>query len=213
MKLEKMEQTASGGKLRLVFSDETQLKAPPFVVADFGLFTGKELSEEEMQALRAAVSKALTRERAVRAIAASALSEKELEKRLVQKGASEDDARQTVDWLHELHLTDDGETARQLALSAANRGYGVSRIKSILYEKGIPREFWDDALAALPAPDGAIDKFLHRRLDGSEADDKTVKKTVDALLRRGHSWRDIDAGLRRYREGLAFSAEGLEDME
>ncbi len=213
MKLEKMEQTASGGKLRLRFSDETQLKVPPFVAADFGLFPGKELSDEDMQALRAAVSKALTRERAVRAIAASALSERELEKRLVQKGASADDAKQTVDWLHELHLTDDGETARQLALSAANRGYGAARIKSILYEKGIPREFWDDALAALPAPDGAIDKFLRMRLDGREADDKTVKKTVDALLRRGHSWRDIDAGLRRYREGLAFSAEGLEDME
>lgn len=213
MKLDKMQQTASGGQLLLIFSDETRLKAPTFVAADFGLFPGKELTDDEMQALRAAVSKARTRERAVRSIAASALSEKELSKRLVQKGASETDAQETVDWLRELRLLDDAETARQLAQSAAAKGYGASRIRSILYEKGIPREFWDEAMTDLPQSDGAIDKFLHQRLDGRALDDKMIKKTVDALLRRGHSWRDIDAGLRRYREGLSFSAEGLEEME
>lgn len=213
MKLEKMQQTAAGGKLLLLFSDDTRLKAPPFVAADFDLFPGKELCEEELLALRAAVSKALTRERAVRSIAASALSEKELEKRLVQKGASAADAHETLDWLRELHLMDDGQTARQLVQSAAGRGYGRARIKSILYEKGIPRELWDSALEEMPSCDGAIDKFLHQRLDGRDADDKTVKKTVDALLRRGHSWRDIEAGLGRYREGLTFSADGLEEME
>ena len=166
-----------------------------------------------MQTLRAAVAKALTRERAVRSIAASALSEKELSRRLVQKGASESDAQETVDWLRELRLLDDTQTARQLALSAAGRGYGAARIKNILYEKGIPRELWDEALADLPAPDGAIDQFLRQRLDGRTADDRTVKKAVDALMRRGHSWRDIQAGLRRYRDGLELEMDGLEEME
>lgn len=214
MKLEKIEQTGSStNRLLLVFSDETRLKAPPFVAADLDLFPGKELTEDEMQTLRAAVAKALTRERAVRSIAASALSEKELSRRLVQKGASESDAQETVDWLRELRLLDDAQTARQLALSAAGRGYGASRIKNILYEKGIPRELWDEALADLPAPDGAIDQFLRQRLDGRTADDRTVKKAVDALMRRGHSWRDIQAGLRRYRDGLEREMDGLEEME
>lgn len=214
MKLEKIEQTGSStNRLLLVFSDETRLKAPPFVAEDLDLFPGKELTEEEMQTLRAAVAKALTRERAVRSIAASALSEKELSRRLVQKGASESDAQETVDWLRELRLLDDAQTARQLALSAAGRGYGAARIKNILYEKGIPRELWDEALTELPAPDNAIDQFLRQRLDGRTADDRTVKKAVDALMRRGHSWRDIQAGLRRYRDGLELEMDGLEEME
>ena len=56
--------------------------------------------------------------------------------------------------------------------------------------------------------DGAIDKFLHQRLDGRALDEKLIKKTADALLRRGHSWQDVRNGLRRYRDGL-----DLEEME
>lgn len=42
MKLEKIEQTGSNtSRLLLVFSDETRLKAPPFVAADLDLFREK----------------------------------------------------------------------------------------------------------------------------------------------------------------------------
>ena len=130
--------------------------------------------------------------------------------RLVQKGEEAADAKEAVGWLKELHLLDDGETARQLVASAAAKGYGKSRIKNILYEKGIPQEFWDDALADLPEMDDAIDRFLARRWQGKDPDDKEVKRTVDALIRRGHSWKDIQAGLRRYRADLELE-ENTED--
>ena len=68
--------------------------------------------------------------------------------------------------------------------SACLRGYGAARAKSILYEKGIPKELWDEALEDLPEMDGAIDVFLRRKLDGRTLDAKQIKKTVDALLRR-----------------------------
>ena len=83
-----------------------------------------------------------------------------------------------------------------------------SSIKNILYEKGIPKELWDAALDELPEMDGAIDKLLHQKLDGRTLDDKLIKKTADALMRRGHCWQDVRDGLRRYREGL-----DLEEME
>ena len=97
----------------------------------------------------------------------------ELQKRLVQKGEEAADAKEAVGWLKELHLLDDGETARQLVASAAAKGYGKSRIKNILYEKGIPQEFWDDAPADLPEMDDAIDRFLARRWQGRT---RTTKK-------------------------------------
>lgn len=202
MKLEKIEPLDSPNYLLLIFDDGKRLKAPAFKVVELGISIGCEVSPEDFLALENAQSLASCKERAVRILTASGLSKKELQKRLVQKGESEQDAAQTVSWLSELHLIDDLETAKQLTRSAALRGYGRARAKSILYEKGIPKEFWDEALEELPEMDGAIDAFLRRKLEGKALDGKLIKKTVDALLRRGHSYHDIQEGLRRFEAEL-----------
>mgnify|MGYP002595668149 FL=1 len=216
MKLEKLEPLDSPNYLRLIFEDGKRLKAPAFKVVELGLTPGAEVTPEVFLALENAQSLASCKERAVRILTASGLSKKELQKRLVQKGESEEDAEAAVAWLEELHLIDDLETAKQLVRSACLRGYGAARAKSILYEKGIPKELWDEALEDLPEMDGAIDVFLRRKLDGRTLDAKQIKKTVDALLRRGHSYHDIQAGLRRYEASLSLEQtqeDTWEDME
>ena len=216
MKLEKLEPLDSPNYLRLIFEDGKRLKAPAFKVVELGLTPGAEVTPEVFLALENAQSLASCKERAVRILTASGLSKKELQKRLVQKGESEEDAEAAVAWLEELHLIDDLETAKQLVRSACLRGYGAARAKSILYEKGIPKELWDEALEELPEMDGAIDTFLRRKLDGRTLDAKQIKKTVDALLRRGHSYHDIQAGLRRYEASLSLEQtqeDAWEDME
>ena len=216
MKLEKLEPLDSPNYLRLIFEDGKRLKAPAFKVVELGLTPGAEVTPEVFLALENAQSLASCKERAVRILTASGLSKKERQKRLVQKGESEEDAEAAVAWLEELHLIDDLETAKQLVRSACLRGYGAARAKSILYEKGIPKELWDEALEELPEMDGAIDTFLRRKLDGRTLDAKQIKKTVDALLRRGHSYHDIQAGLRRYEASLSLEQtqeDTWEDME
>ena len=216
MKLEKLEPLDSPNYLRLIFEDGKRLKAPAFKVVELGLTPGAEVTPEAFLALENAQSLASCKERAVRILTASGLSRRELQKRLVQKGESEEDAEAAVSWLEELHLIDDLETAKQLVRSACLRGYGAARAKSILYEKGIPKELWDEALEELPEMDGAIDVFLRRKLDGRTLDAKQIKKTVDALLRRGHSYHDIQAGLRRYEASLSLEQtqeDTWEDME
>ncbi len=216
MKLEKLEPLDSPNYLRLIFEDGKRLKAPAFKVVELGLTPGAEVTPEVFLALENAQSLASCKERAVRILTASGLSKKELQKRLVQKGESGEDAEAAVAWLEELHLIDDLETAKQLVRSACLRGYGAARAKSILYEKGIPKELWDEALEELPEMDGAIDVFLRRKLDGRTLDAKQIKKTVDALLRRGHSYHDIQAGLRRYEASLSLEQtqeDTWEDME
>lgn len=216
MKLEKLEPLDSPNYLRLIFEDGKRLKAPAFKVVELGLTPGAEVTPEAFLALENAQSLASCKERAVRILTASGLSKKELQKRLVQKGESEEDAEAAVAWLEELHLIDDLETAKQLVRSASMRGYGAARAKSILYEKGIPKELWDEALAELSEMDDAIDTFLRRKLDGRTLDAKQIKKTVDALLRRGHSYHDIQAGLRRYEASLSLEQtqeDTWEDME
>ena len=216
MKLEKLEPLDSPNYLRLIFEDGKRLKAPAFKVVELGLTPGAEVTPEAFLALENAQSLASCKERAVRILTASGLSKKELQKRLVQKGESEEDAEAAVAWLEELHLIDDLETANQLVRSACLRGYGAARAKSILYEKGIPKELWDEALEELPEMDDAIDTFLRRKLDGRTLDAKQLKKTVDALRRRGHSYHDSQAGLRRYEASLSLEQtqeDTWEDME
>ena len=216
MTLEKLEPLDSPNYLRLIFEDGKRLKAPAFKVVELGLTPGAEVTPEAFLALENAQSLASCKERAVRILTASGLSKKELQKRLVQKGESGEDAEAAVAWLEELHLIDDLETAKQLVRSACLRGYGAARAKSILYEKGIPKELWDEALAELSEIDDAIDTFLRRKLDGRTLDAKQIKKTVDALLRRGHSYHDIQAGLRRYEASLSLEQtqeDTWEDME
>ena len=212
MKLERLEPLDSPNYLRLIFDDGKRLKAPAFKVVELGLAPGDEVSPEIFLALEQAQSLASCKERAVRIITASGVSKKELRKRLIQKGETEEDADAAVSWLEELQLIDDLETAKQLVRSAAARGYGRARAKNILYEKGIEKELCDEALAELPEMDDAIDLFLHRRLQGRPLDDKLIRKTVDALIRRGHSYSDIQAGLRRFEAGLELE-ETWEDTQ
>ena len=187
---------------RLHLSDGSVIKAPDYVIAELGLYPGVTVEEELLQRLQDAASLASAKNRAVRIISAAGVSRQELERRLTQKGESAQDARAAVQWLEELDLLDDAKTAEQLVQSAVRKGYGKARIKQILYEKRIPEELWEEALQLVPEMDDAVDRFLAQRLKGREPDQKEIKRTIDALLRRGHSWSDIRAGLRRYSASL-----------
>ena len=212
MKIESLAPSAHpDGPLVCTLETGERLKVPTFLAADLNLYAGRELSEDELSTLRAAIARAHTRQRAVRILSSTAISRAALEKRLTDRGAVPEDAQDTVQWLDELHLLDDAAVAEQVVQSAVRKGYGRRRIEQILYEKRIPREYWQDALATIPDMDGALDSFLHRALDGKAVDDKLLKRTTDALLRRGHSWSDIRAALTRYRADLELSeSEELE---
>lgn len=187
---------------RLRFTDGSSLKAPDYVLAELGVCPGMELDEPLLNRLREVASLAAAKNRAVRIISATSVSKQELEHRLSRKGETPEHAKEAVQWLSELNLLDDGATAEQLVRSAVRKGYGKARIKQILYEKRIPQQYWEDALALVPEMDDAVDRFLTQRLKGRDPDQKELKRTIDALLRRGHSWSDIRAGLRRYSDSL-----------
>ena len=208
MTIEKIEQLpAQEHSFRIRFTDGTVLKTQDYVIADMGLYTGMELDEAQMEELRAATGLASAKNRAVRIVSASGVSKRELERRLTQKGESEENAKAAVRWLSDLELLDDRRTAENLVRSAVAKGYGKSRIKQILFEKRIPEEYWEEALALVPDMDDAVDLFLARRLKGQEPNEKELKRTIDALLRRGHNWHDIRAGLRRYSAALDANLE------
>jgi regulatory protein len=183
------------GRYFVKFSDESSMRLYRQTVEDFCLYAGKELSDDEMNELRKAAGQMSARMRAVRIVSASSVSKRDLEQRLVQKGEDPEQAKEAVQWMSDLHLVDDRQTAEQVVARCVSKGYGLARAKQALYEKKIPKEYWNDVLADYPDQTEKIVDFLRSRL-GDEPSEKDTKRAIDALLRRGHSWSEIRQALK-----------------
>ena len=182
------------GRYWVTFEDGTKQALYRQTVEDFSLYSGKELSEEEWEALQKAIGRMSAKMRAVRIVSATNVSKKDLEQRLVRKGEDPDQAKEAVQWMEDLHLVDDRNTAEAVVHSCISKGYGLQRAKQALYEKRIPKEYWEEALEDYPDQMEKICSFLRSRLD-ADSDDRHVKKAIDALIRRGHSYRTIREAL------------------
>ena len=194
------------GKHTVRFSDGSIMRLYRQTVQDFGLYPGLELSDEEYQRLRISAGEMSAKMRAVRIVSASSVSKKDLEQRLIHKGEDPEQAKQAVSWMSDLNLLDDRKTAEQIVHRCVSKGYGLARAKQALYEKRIPKEYWQEALADYPDQTEAIAAFLRARL-GTSWEDKDLRKAMDALLRRGHSYSEIRAGLQQLSLNEDFSEE------
>ncbi len=205
MRIESLKTTPDrAGRYTVQFDDGTVMRLYRQTVEDFALYTGMQFTDEEYQAFLQNAQKVSARMRAVRIVSASGVSKKELESRLIRKGEHPGEAKQAVAWLEDLHLVDDAQTARQIVYSCISKGYGEARARQVLFEKRIPKELWNDALADYPVQSDKISDYLKTRIT-DPTDRRQVRRAVDALMRRGHSYRAI----REAFDKLSFDSEDL----
>ena len=187
--------------------DGTILRMNENEVVAFGLCSGLELTQGQMEEITRAAKAAAVRDKAVELLSARPLSRKELVDKLTARPRQKDrepladreSAEAAADRLEELGYLNDQAYAHTVAEHYAAKGCGPSRIREEFYRRGVPREYWDEALERLDAPDEAIDAFLQKKLRGADlTDPKSYKRAADALARRGFRWEDIKEGLRRY---------------
>ena len=191
------------GRWLLTFEDGSKLKITDREMVDFSLYAGLDVPEGALEQLKDAAGESQARRRAANILSARPLSRRELEKRLVEKGETPAHAAAACDYMEHLGYLNDEQYAKQLAQHYVNRGYGPRKIKDELYRRGVPREFWDGALEDLEENFEAIDRFVESKLKRIESPDrKDIKKVSDALMRRGYSWSDISAALRRYTDSI-----------
>lgn len=174
----------------VTFSDGTLMRLYRQSIEDFGLYTGLELTDEEFTALRVGAGKISAKMRAVRIVTATNVSKADLQRRLIQKGEDPQQAQEAVAWMSELNLVDDAQTAVQIVSRCAAKGYGIERAKQALYEKRIPKVYWEEALVDYPDQREYIETYLISKL-GADRDPKAVRKAVDSLIRKGHRYSDI----------------------
>ena len=198
MRIERLEASKhKRGRVLVFLADGACLKITEQELLDFGLRAGDELDETTLARLKEAAGVSNVKATAADLIGKRAMSRASLEKKLKEKGASEAEARYAAEWLEASGAINDADYAALLVRHCADLGYGPARTREKLYEKGVPRELWDEALDQLPDNGEQIDRFLQSKLRGRMPDEKEKKRLTDALLRRGYSWGDVKAAWNR----------------
>ena len=183
------------GRVLVKLEDGSILRLSEAQAAAFALRPGMELDDGLRAEIEAAVRRADTRSAAAGLAGSRALSRRELEEKLARKGLAAEDVQAAADWLEDLGAIDDAAYARLVARHYGDRGYGPGRVREELRRRGVPRAFWDDALAELPDSGEAIRAFLEKKAPAGLADPRERKRLADALLRRGFSWEEIRPAL------------------
>ena len=191
----------SPGGLSVILEDGEEIKTTLGVVTDLRLFSGRDLDEAALEDLRLASRRALARDRALAIVSQRQMSRRELGGKLRDKGVDEETTAWCVDWITEHGFIDEESYAAAIARHYAAKGYGEGRVRQELMRRGIPRELFDDAFAAMPEGDEKLDRFIAARLRDPDDRDE-VRKLSAALYRRGYSGEEIREALRRHKAEL-----------
>ena len=185
------------GRWLAIMDDGSILRVGEGEVIDFALFAGKELTEEEASRLTAAAHATQLKHKTLDLLTRKPQSRWELERKLAEWGAGEEEVESICTRMEELGFLNDVTYAERVVHHYAAKGYGVRKLRDELYRRGVPRELWDEALAGAEDPSEAIDAFLQKKLAGRVPDRDELKKLSDALARRGYGWEDIRSAIGR----------------
>lgn len=177
-------------------------------VAGLALYDGRELTEEELAALREYSKRFGAKERALGMLEKRQMSRRELIKKLIEKGEDEKSAEYAADLMERIGAVNDREYAGAVARHYTRLGYGAGRVRQELMRRGVDRELWAEAIEEAPENTEKLDAVLERKLRNADLSDrKEVKKATDMLLRRGFSWSEIKEALGRYTDALSDYTE------
>ena len=190
MRIDSISPNADRAGRHLVKCGGEHLRLYRQTIQDFGLYPGLELTEEQVSALRESMGQMSAKMRAVRIVSASNVSRRDLQRRLIQKGEDAQQAEAAVQWLEDLDLVDDRKTAQSIVRQCIYKGYGAARAKQTLYEKQIPKHLWEEVLADYPDQTEHIIKTIRTKCPDL-TDERQKRRTVESLLRRGHSYGAI----------------------
>jgi len=186
------------GRWLAVLEDGSILRVGEGEVIDFALYAGKELTEGEAEELTAAARRTGLKEKTLDLLTRKPMSRKELERKLTEWEAREEETAAICARMEELGFLNDAAYAAQVVRHYSQKGCGEHKLRDELYRRGVPRELWDEALEQAADPADALDAFVCKKLAGKVPDRKELKKVSDALMRRGYGWEEVSAALRRF---------------
>ncbi|MCD8180994.1 MAG: recombination regulator RecX [Firmicutes bacterium] len=131
------------------------------------------------------------KDKALRLLEFRAHSEKELADKLKRAGAKESDIEEILEFCRDYGFVNDRSYALSKARDLKNlKKYGVRRIKSELYSKGIPAEYIEEAVSELDYEENDLLPLVRKKLKG-DFEKKNVDKCIRYFIYRGYSFSDI----------------------
>ncbi len=203
MKIKRIEASKYVQERVLVYPEEGDpLRVTRAELLQFGLHKGMDLPDELVVKLEQSGRYSALKARGAQLASGRMLSKKELQDKLLRKGAEEDEASEIAAWLEKLGAVDEAAYAKVLVRHYAAGHYGRRRVEQKLQRRGIPRELWDEALEQLPDPAEAIEDYIAAKCRGRSLDFNERRKLSTALQRRGFDWHDIRPALNKLGEEI-----------
>lgn len=164
----------------------------------YAIRAGEDIAEQTLAAAREEQSGLYAKRKALDLLSYGDMSRRALYTKLTQKGIDAEHAAQAVSFAAQQRLVDDERYAEELCRYLFERKkYGVQRVKSILYEKGLDKETADDAVERFePDPVDILTELLKGERAVYSDDPQLLKKAVDRLMRRGFRYADIRTAIR-----------------
>ncbi|MCD5383796.1 RecX family transcriptional regulator, partial [candidate division WOR-3 bacterium] len=172
------------GEFSIAVSGETLLK--------MDLYERKEVRDRDLEKIRGFEDRLRAKEYALNLLSYRPRTKRELIRRLRERKFASDIAEDAVSLLEGSGLVNDYDFVRYY-LETFKEKRGAYRLKNELFRLGVDENIIDSVLDEMPIDEGEtarglIDKWLrvHRTRD-----EKTKKRLIDYLIRRGISWDTI----------------------
>ncbi|MGN1131031.1 MAG: regulatory protein RecX [Ruminococcus sp.] len=160
-----------------------------FLVSKFSV--GSQIDDQQLKELIESSNIKRAKEKALWLISYRDHSKKELESK-VRNCSDIDSAKKAVEKLESVGLVDDEKFARNYAQQLLFvKHYSKKGAKYKLIEKGIDRDLADSVLEEIDFDPQEHIKIIIERKYGNLSDEKTRRRAVSALQRKGYSWSDI----------------------
>lgn len=169
-------------------------------VYKFYLKTGKELSEEEITAIKEDGERTSALNRATEYLSKAYKTRKQVKDYLLKKGFSDDAVYYAVSRLTETGYINDSEYARRYFETASkNQGKKLSAYK--LMAKGVRKDVIDEAYekAAVPSKENAA-AVAEKYMRNKEINKENLAKTYRYLIGRGFSYDEASEAISAFKE-------------
>ena len=131
MRIERIEPSKhKKGRILVFLEDGACLKITEQELLDFSLHAGDVLEEDALKRLKEAAGISNIRAKAAELISRRALSRRELERKLREKGASAEEAEDAAAWLVSIGALDDAAYAAAVVRRGIEKGDGPARIRA-----------------------------------------------------------------------------------
>ena len=162
-----------------------------FLVSKFSV--GSQIDDQQLKELIESSNIKRAKEKALWLISYRDHSKKELESK-VRNCSDIDSAKKAVEKLESVGLVDDEKFARNYAQQLLFvKHYSKKGAKYKLIEKGIDRDLADSVLEEIDFDSQEHIRIIIEHKYHNLSDEKTRRRAVSALQRKGYSWSDIKA--------------------